>query len=258
MSSSDPRDAVSTPIRPYEFSVYPECEAGQYSHRDCTVAFYTRIAAVLPDDAVVLNLGAGRGANITQDYSPYRRKIQQFKGRVAQVIGIDVDDAVHANPDLDEAHVFEIGQPYPVADNSVDVIICDHVMEHVADPEHFAAEVNRVLRPGGWFCGRTPTKWGYVGLGARAIPNGMHTGVLTSLQPQRKAEDVFPTVYRLNTFGDLSRHFPPEDWFNCSYGYNGVPSYHGNRRILFRFIEAWCWLMPRALSAKLHVFVQKR
>ncbi len=114
-----------------------------------------------------------------------------------------------------------------------------------------------MLKPGGWFCGRTPAKWGYVGLGARAIPNGMHTGMLASLQPQRKAEDVFPTVYKLNTFGDLDRHFPPGDWLNCSYGYNGVPSYHGNRRILFRLIEAWCWLVPRALSAKLHIFLRK-
>lgn len=245
------------PKRPYEFSVYPECDAGDYSHRDCTVAFYTRVGALLSEEMTVLNLGAGRGANITQDYSPFRRRIQRFKGRVARVVGIDVDDAVEHNPDLDEAHVVPIGAAYPLADASVDLIICDHVLEHVADPQSFTAEVGRVLKPGGWFCARTPSKWGYVGLGARAVPNALHTRFLSSLQPQRKAEDVFPTTYKMNTLGDLRRAFPVGDWQHCTYGYNGVPSYHGNRRVLFRLVELWCWLMPMPLSAKLHVFVRK-
>ncbi|MEP0069095.1 class I SAM-dependent methyltransferase [Pyruvatibacter sp.] len=254
MSTDEPKELV----RPYEFSVYPECDAGVYSHRDCTVAFYTRVGALLRDDMVLLNLGAGRGANITQDYSPFRRRIQRFKGRVSRVIGIDVDDAVLENPDLDEAHVVPIGDTYPIADSSLDLIICDHVLEHVTDADSFAREVARVLKPGGWFCARTPTKWGYVGLGARAIPNTLHTSLLSSLQPQRKAEDVFPTAYKLNTHGSLARFFPKEEWQHCSYGYNGVPSYHGNRRLLFRLVELWCWLMPAPLSAKLHVFLRKR
>lgn len=255
--SEDSAEQAEERATPYEFGVYRETAAGGYSSRDCTVAFYTRIDALLDKSFVVLNVGAGRGANITRDFSSYRRKVQTFKGRATRVIGIDVDDAVKENPDLDEAHVFKIGDRYPIEDASVDLIVCDHVLEHVADPEHFAKEVKRVLKPGGWFCGRTPTKWGYIGLGARAVPNAMHTRLLAGLQPQRKAEDVFPTVYRLNTFRALDRHFTHDDWLNCTYGYNGVPSYHGNRLLLFRLVELWCWLMPKPLSAKLHVFLQK-
>ncbi|MCT4685391.1 MAG: methyltransferase domain-containing protein [Roseicyclus sp.] len=244
--------------RPYEFSVYPESEAGGFCHRDCTVAFYTRIDALLQPTDVVLNLGAGRGANILADLSAYRRKVQTFKGRAARVIGLDVDPVVLENPDLDEAHVIGLDTPWPVADASIDMLVSDHVFEHVVNPEFLASEIARVLKPGGWLCARTPTKWGYIGLATRAIPNSLHVALLKYLQPHRKAEDVFPTVYKMNTARSLKRYFDPARWAHHSYGYNGVPGYHGQRLALFRLVEAWCWLMPRPLSAKWHIFLRKK
>jgi SAM-dependent methyltransferase len=243
---------------PIENSLYPECAAGSYSHRDCTVAFYTRVKALLTPDSILLNVGAGRGANILMDTSHYRRSVQSFRGKAARVVGIDIDAAVFSNPDLDEAHVIAPDGAWPIEDNAVDIIVCDHVLEHVVNPKAFATQVSRVLKPGGWFCARTPTKWGYIGLAVRAVPNGLHTRVLRFMQPHRRPEDVFPTVYRMNTFRALEKHFPTDSWGHHSYGYNGVPSYHANSRILFRLIEFWCWLMPRPLSAKLHVFLRKR
>ncbi|GAB4245815.1 MAG: hypothetical protein Tsb0034_24530 [Ekhidna sp.] len=38
----------------------------------------------------------------------------------------------------------------PLEDNSVDVIFCNHVLEHVADDKKALSEIRRVLRPGGW------------------------------------------------------------------------------------------------------------
>lgn len=243
---------------PWEARMYPETLAGRYSHRDCTVAFYTRVDALISPSATMLNVGAGRGANILADLSPFRRKIQTFQGRVRRLIGVDVDPVVLENPDLDEAHVIEADGRYPIPDHSVDLVICDHVLEHVEHPKAFAAEIERVLKPGGWFCARTPVKWGYIGIGARAVPNAFHVRFLEKLQPQRKAEDVFPTFYRMNTGSALQKAFPRDRWLNCTYGYNGVPSYHANRPLIFKAIEAWCWLMPRSLSAKYHIFLQKK
>lgn len=244
--------------KPFDLMMYSESAAGNYSHRDCTVAFYTRIDALLDPSMTVLNIGAGRGANILEDFSPYRRKVQQFKGRVKKIIGIDVDPAVKENADLHEAHVVSPQDIYPLADASVDIAISDHVLEHVEFPKDFADEIARVLKPGGWFCARTPVKWGYIGLGARTFPNSRHVAMLEKLQPGRKAEDVFPVFYRMNTKGDLEKAFPEDRWLNCTYGYNGAPGYHANRKFLFRLIEIWCWLMPRSFSAKYHVFMQKK
>jgi SAM-dependent methyltransferase len=238
--------------------MYPEIGAGGFSHRDCTVAFYGRIDALIEPDMTLLNLGAGRGANIAEDSSPYRRRLQSFKGRVKKVIGLDVDPVVMENTDLHKAHIIKIGEPYPLADASVDLIVSDHVLEHVANAKEFADELHRVLKPGGWFCARTPVKWGYIGLGARIVPNSLHVRFLTKLQPERKAEDVFPTLYRLNSLTALSKAFPKARWHNYTYGFNGDPGYHANRTVLFKLVEIWGRLMPRSLSAKFHVFMQKR
>lgn len=41
--------------------LYPESGAGGFSRVDGTVEFYTRVNALLSPDAVVVDLGAGRG-----------------------------------------------------------------------------------------------------------------------------------------------------------------------------------------------------
>jgi SAM-dependent methyltransferase len=241
-----------------ENRMYPEFGAGYYSHKDCTVAFYTRLHALLDKNIVVLNLGAGRGRAALLEPSPYRKKLQLLRGKVKSVIGIDVDPAVVGNPDMDQTHVIDPFGPWPLEDASVDVILSDHVFEHVDNPTEFVREIARVLKPGGWLCARTPAKWGYIGLGARLVPNALHVRLLKNLQPHRKAEDVFPVVYKLNTIPALRRSFPDSVWKNCTYGHNGVPGYHANNVVIFRMIQLWCWLMPNSLAAKYHIFIQKR
>jgi len=44
---------------------------------------------------------------------------------------------------------FDIQQT-PFMDQTFDVVICNHVMEHVADDSVAMAEVHRILKPGGW------------------------------------------------------------------------------------------------------------
>ena len=41
-------------------------------------------------------------------------------------------------------------QHIPMEDRSVDVIICNHLLEHVEDDRRAMAELYRVMRPGGW------------------------------------------------------------------------------------------------------------
>ena len=38
----------------------------------------------------------------------------------------------------------------PFEDNSVDIIFCNHVLEHVDDDKKALSEMRRVLKPGGW------------------------------------------------------------------------------------------------------------
>lgn len=237
--------------------LYPEATVGGYSHIDGQVEFYTRINALLDETSSVLDFGAGRGWWTVEPVAPVARRLRWFQGRVSFVAGIDVDDAVLTNPSLDEAKVVGIGEPIPFDDARFDVVIADYVLEHVdhGDVEAVSAEIMRVLRPGGWFAARTPNKWGFIGIAARAVPNSLHTKVLKRVQPKRKVEDVFPTRYAMNTRRQLRRAFPGQTVI--VYGHTGEPAYFGRNMIVWRIVDVLVRFIPRRLSPTLHVFVQK-
>lgn len=161
------------------------------------------------------------------------------------------------NPLLDEAHVSG-SHPFPIPSNTVDLLISDWAFEHVTDPAHTAGEIARVLRPGGWLCARTPNKWGYIGLGARAVPNELHVPMLGRLQPAKQAKDTFPTSYRLNTTRSLRRHFPASQFEHFSYATDSEPAYFGTSLIANRAAKAMSSLTPSRCRSVLHVFLRKR
>ena len=68
-------------------------------------------------------------------------------------------------------------------------------------------------------------------------------------------DDVFPTVYKLNTIGAVATHFP--GYRNCSYTVTGPPGYHGDRLWLARIWSAYNAITPRWLGPYLHIFLQK-
>jgi SAM-dependent methyltransferase len=234
----------------------PEVGVGGFSHRDSAVDFYTLVNALVGPESTVVDFGAGRGAFLN-DQSAYRRSLRLFKGRVAEVIGIDVDPVVATNPALDRHYVISPESPLPLADESVDVIISDWTFEHVTRPDHFAAELKRVLKKGGWICARTPNKWGLTGIASRSIPDGAHPLLLKRLSPRRLKKDVFPVAYKLNTSRAIRDHFPPSDFRDYSYLENGDPSYFGESAALWKATETLFRLLPNRLAAKYFIFLQK-
>jgi SAM-dependent methyltransferase len=237
--------------------LYPESVAGGFTHVDSTIAFYSRVNALLSTESVVLDLGAGRGCFL-EDSVAYRRDLRRLQGKVARVIGLDVDEAVLTNPVLDEAHVVAVDASFPLADRSVDLIVSDFTFEHVSDPAHVAGEISRVLRPGGWLCARTPNRSGYIGIPTRVVPNRLHDRVLNRVQPDKMAQDTFPTCYRLNTVADLKRHFPESDFEHCSYLGDAEPAYFGSSRAAWRAIRGFSQVVPARYRSVLYVFLRRR
>ncbi len=236
---------------------FPELAAGGFTRLDGVVHFYTRVNALLAPDQTLVDLGAGRGV-FQLDPVPYRKALRTFRGKVAKVVGIDVDDAVLSNEGMDEAYVIEPTGRYPLEDASVDVVVSASTFEHIAHPEHTAAELARVVKPGGWVCAITPNKWGYIGIGARAVPNLLHTGFLKRLQPHRQAEDVFPTTYLMNTRKDLERWFPADQWELAAYTITGEPAYFGANRMAWSLALTFLNRAPRPLGATWLVFARRR
>jgi ubiquinone/menaquinone biosynthesis C-methylase UbiE len=235
--------------------LFPERHVVNFIHRQDRVVFFSMVNELVEPDAVVLDFGAGRGRQ-AEIGGRHLKSISIFQGRCKKLIGVDVDPAVLENPVIDEAHVVGIGEKMPLADASVDIIYSYAVFEHVANPEFVAAELMRVLKPGGWICAWTPNKWGYVSMGARLVPNRLHAKFLEAIQPGgRDEKDVFPTVYKMNTKRALSKLFPGME--NHSFGFNAQPSYNFGSALISRFWMLYMSLTPRSMAQSLMIFLRK-
>lgn len=238
-------------------SYYRESGAGGFASADGTVEFYQRINALVRADMRVLDFGAGRGAWYFDDECSYRRQLRHLRGRVAKVVGCDIDDAILENQSVDSAVLLETPDRLPFDNQSFDLIIADYVLEHVEEPSAFAKEISRILKPGGWLCARTPNKYCYTALATRLIPNSLHVALLKCVQPDRKEIDVFPTTFRLNCFSDVERHFPSESFNNCTYRYEVEPTYHFGNKLVFMACLFLNWIVPPTMKSTLMIFVQR-
>ena len=216
----------------YEPEFYPEIGFGGFTRFDGTIEFYTRANALVDSRSVVVDFGCGRGEH-QEDPSPVRRNLRCFKGKVARVIGLDVDAAFGCNPTIDEFRMLTPGTPWPIADASVNLVLCDSVIEHLPEPELLFREARRVLAPGGYLCVRTTNLLSYVGLASRLVPNRWHAPVLSKAQTARKQEDVFPTLYRCNTISAIRREFRRHDFHAVVYGHDAGPGYLSFSKIAY-------------------------
>ncbi|HVT11957.1 MAG TPA: methyltransferase domain-containing protein [Fimbriimonadaceae bacterium] len=233
---------------------YPEVDFGGYTSVSGTPVFYLRANALLRPDSVVLDVGCGRGAWL-ESGNPVDH-LRNFKGRCAEAIGIDVDEAGATNASLDRFALIENGR-WPLEDASVDLMIADYVMEHIEDVDGFFREASRVLRPGGYLCIRTPNKYFYVSVLSRLIPNSLHVKLLGRVQEGRQAEDVFPTVYRCNTRRALLRAFERHGLSGVAMAHEAEPLYLTFNRLAFWFGILHQRFAPRFLRANLFAFAKK-
>ena len=239
------------------FGLFPETRFVSFNRRQDRLLFFSIVDELVGEDDVVLDLGAGRDR--FTEFGPHLDRVSRLKDRCKRVIGVDVDPVVLTNQALHEAHVVLPGDRLPFADASIDLIYSYAVLEHVDEPDKLVDEIARVLKPGGSFCAWTPNKWGYVGIGARLVPNALHARLLRTVQPQsRLAADVFPTRYRLNTLRTVRRLFGRRNFESFSFPYNAQPSYNLGRPLMARFWLLVMALAPASMSQSLMVFERKR
>lgn len=238
-------------------TLYPEFKAGGFARCDQRIIFFSRVNALLRPEMTVLDLGPGRG-KFQELETGFKRDLTLLKGKVARVIGADPDPVVRTNPELDEAVVMTPGEPIPLPDRSIDLVVSWAALEHVEHAELYASELDRLLTPGGWLCAWTPNKWGYPAVLSRMVPNRFHTAVLKVMAPHRLPEDTFWTYYRMNTQRQLRRLFPVDRFEHFTYTFDGPPNYHASRVVLARFWQLYAYLTPPPFRSCLHIFIRKR
>lgn len=239
----------------YKTLFYPESSFGGFTDIDGTIAFYCRVNALLKPPFVAVDFGCGRGGH-QEDPVVFRRNLRSLKGKVAKVIGVDVDEIGQTNPTLDEFRFLAPGRAWPLEDQSADLVTCDCVLEHLPDPLTFFQEAKRVLVQGGYLCIRTPNAHSYVGIGSRLVPNRHHGWVLSRAQLGRKEEDVFPTLYKCNTISALRRLFSRSHFRAAVYGYAPEPSYLSFSKLAYAVGVAHQKLAPGFLRPTILAFGQ--
>jgi SAM-dependent methyltransferase len=239
----------------YRQEVYPESKLGGFSDIDSTVVFYGRVRSLLHESSVVLDVGCG-SAEYKDDPIPYRRDLRILRGHCQKVIGIDVDPAAKANPFIDTFYEID-GSGWPIPDGSIDLCLCDWLVEHLTQPYVVFAEAARVLRPNGTLCIRTMNKFSYSGIAARLIPNRLHAKVLDWCQKNRKHEDVFPTLYRCNSIAALRAQMNQSGFMPVVYGYESEPGYCEFSRTVFRIAASVRAFVPQLLRTTIFAFGRK-
>lgn len=231
-----------------------ENKVGGFTENDGTIDFYARVNSLINKDLVVLDYGAGRGG-WENDKCKYRKEIRALRGKAKKLYASDIDEAVLLNKNVDQSLLMK-GNKVNVKDNFFDIVIADYVMEHIKDPYEFAIEVNRILKPGGWFCARTPHKFSLISISARIIKNQFHKNLLRYVQPDRYAVDIFPTFYRLNTLKDLKNFFPK--YRDMSFIYRTDPSYYFGNKYIFKLQRLLKPILISPLIGNLFIFKQKQ
>lgn len=121
-----------------------------------------------------------------------------------QSIGIDLDQAgLHSNTLLQHLALAD-GGAIPLADASVDLVVSQWVVEHLAQPAQVFGEIARVLRPGGRAVLFTTNAWNYVPLLSRMVSGKVQRWLIETLL-RRPDNESFPTYYRANSRRALRR-----------------------------------------------------
>ena len=184
-----------------------EASIDGFTKYDSTIMFYNFVHALLKPGMNLLDFGAGRAEWYFDKVSVQRRRLRDFRDRGVRVTAADIEPAVLEHPASDEQVLMKPGERLQFDDNSFDVIVSDWVFEHVDNVDQVCGELQRITKPGGWICARTPNRFGYISLFTSLIPDRLHTAVLKYVQPGRLEEDEFPTVYKLNSVSAVKKYF---------------------------------------------------
>lgn len=239
----------------FKQTYYPESSFAGFTRVDGTVAFYSRVNALIQPASLVVDVGCGQGA-YAGDPIVYRRRLRVLKGKCRQVIGIDVDENAAENPFIDEFRPIQ-AETWPVESHTADLVVSDNVLEHIEDPENYFSEIHRILRPGGLVCIRTPNVLSYFGLVSRLVPNRQHAPALARVKDRLNASDVFPTLYRCNTIRAVRNMLQKHGFEHCVYGYDAEPSYLSFSRFFY-----WLGVLhqrhaPEIFKVGIHAFGRK-
>lgn len=151
--------------------------------------FQQQVENLLKEDAIVLDAGCGSG-----EFGV----LGKCSTRPKKIIGMDISaEALALNQTVDESVVGSL-ESIPLPDNSVDLVVCESVFEHLEYPEPVFEEFSRILKKDGHLVMRTFNRWNWANLISALLPVGVRTRLKEVLLSE-DSEGTFETYYRCNT-----------------------------------------------------------
>jgi ubiquinone/menaquinone biosynthesis C-methylase UbiE len=154
----------------------------------------------VPRSTAWLEVGCGHEILSDWRFDAERRLLDS----ASAVVGVDYDyDSLRKHRSLRDRCRADLSQlPFPA--ESFDLVTANMVVEHLTDPVRQFSEIQRVLRPGGFFVFHTPNALAYTMLAARMLPNGVKPALVRFFEG-RPESDTFPAYYRANRPKQIAR-----------------------------------------------------
>lgn len=148
----------------------------------------------LSSSSILIDVGCGNGKGTPFSY--------RDKTRIS--LGIDISWDLKENATV---HYKVMGDAYklPLYDNSVEIVVCQELIEHLHSPQDLFFEVWRVLKDRGIFVLMTPNLCCWRVMVSKMTPYWFHKLMNKQLYGVEE-HDVFPTYYRVNTPSKIDRH----------------------------------------------------
>jgi SAM-dependent methyltransferase len=164
-------------------------------------AYASLVAEHLSPDTVWLDAGCGTHL-LEVNMDPLE---DWLADHCKTIVGMDVSVTSNRNiRSLVQGSFYE----FPFADESLDLITCRMVVEHLDQPERGFAEAARCLRPGGAIVVITPNLLNYAIFGnavaTKLLPEKLRLRIVKAAD-SRAEEDIFPVCYKANTMSRLTR-----------------------------------------------------
>ncbi len=170
-----------------EKAIVPELTSSQYHYQR------KLFASLPPQKFEWLDLGCGH--QVFADWMVAEQTAMVEKAAFA--VGVDLDLPAMTAHKAITAKVYADLTAIPLSDQSFDVVTANMVVEHLEEPEQVFREVYRLLRPNGVFVFHTTNADNPFIWTAARIPQRLKDSLIYVLE-ERKAEDVFPTHYKVN------------------------------------------------------------